>query len=116
MLKRKECYVLFKCKYVKGFQDQCNKCNARAVCICVSILTQLEHRSPGLPPRQPDSDGPVFGVRDGAPALLAEQRQRAQRVCEEQVKAASSKRKEALCSRLSEQRKEMDMLQRNHQE
>ncbi|XP_047007306.1 coiled-coil domain-containing protein 81 isoform X2 [Ictalurus punctatus] len=77
---------------------------------------QLEHRSPGLPPRQPDSDGPVFGVRDGAPALLAEQRQRAQRVCEEQLKAASSKRKEALCSRLSEQRKEMDMLQRNHQE
>ncbi|KAB5523362.1 hypothetical protein PHYPO_G00151670 [Pangasianodon hypophthalmus] len=77
---------------------------------------QLERRNPGLPARQPDSDGPVFGVRDGAPAFLAEQKERAQKVCEEQIKAACSKRKEALCSWLSEQRKERDMLQRNHQE
>ncbi|KAK3511118.1 hypothetical protein QTP70_031687 [Hemibagrus guttatus] len=77
---------------------------------------QLEHPSPGLPARQPDSDGPVFGVWDGAPDLLAEQKLRAQRVCEEQQNAARCKRKDALCSRLSEQRKERDMLQRNHQE
>ncbi|XP_060754261.1 coiled-coil domain-containing protein 81-like [Neoarius graeffei] len=77
---------------------------------------QREHQSPGLPARQPDSDGPVFGVWDGAPALLAEQKQRAQRVCEEQVKAACSKRKEVLCRWLREQRKEREMLQCNHQE
>ncbi|TSK17776.1 Polycomb protein eed [Bagarius yarrelli] len=79
---------------------------------------QLEHRSPGLPARQPDSDGPVFfWGRDGAPdLLLAEQKQRAQRVREEQQKTACSKRKEALCNRLSEQRNERNMLQRNHQE
>ncbi|KAK2817912.1 hypothetical protein Q7C36_021845 [Tachysurus vachellii] len=77
---------------------------------------QLEHQNPGLPARQPDSVGPVFGVRDGAPDLLAEQKQRAQRVGEEQRNAAQSKRKEALCSWLSEQRKERDMLQRNHKE
>ncbi|XP_027012263.1 coiled-coil domain-containing protein 81 isoform X1 [Tachysurus fulvidraco] len=77
---------------------------------------QLEHQSPGLPARQPDSDGPVFGVRDGAPDLLAEQKQRAQRVGDEQRNAARSQRKEALCSWLSEQRKERDMLQRNHKE
>ncbi|KAG7315736.1 hypothetical protein KOW79_020602 [Hemibagrus wyckioides] len=81
-----------------------------------ALDTQLEHRSPGLPARQPDSDGPVFGVWDGAPDLLAEQKLRAQRVCEEQQNAASMKRKDALCSRLSEQRKEREMLQRNHQE
>ncbi|KAM9455223.1 coiled-coil domain-containing protein 81-like [Clarias gariepinus] len=77
---------------------------------------QLEHRNPGLPARQPDSDGPVFGVRDSAPALLYEQKQRAQNVCEEQIKAACNKRKEVLFSRLSEQRKERDMLQRNQQQ
>ncbi|KAI5629536.1 hypothetical protein C0J50_7928 [Silurus asotus] len=77
---------------------------------------QLEHRDPGLPARQPDSDGPVFGVWDGAPALLSEQKQRAQRICEEQIKTACSKRKEALCSQLSEQKKERDMLRRNNQE
>lgn len=82
----------------------------------VSLYIQLEHQSPGLPARQPDSDGPVFGVRDAAPELLAEQKQRAQRVGEEQRNAARSKRKEALCSWLSEQKKERDMLQRNHKE
>ncbi|KAL6481486.1 hypothetical protein MHYP_G00095660 [Metynnis hypsauchen] len=76
----------------------------------------LEYRGTGIPARQPDSDGPIFGLYDRAPEALAEQKQRAQRLFQEQMNTTNTKRKEALFNRLSEQRIERDMLHRNHKE
>ncbi|XP_072512802.1 coiled-coil domain-containing protein 81-like isoform X2 [Salminus brasiliensis] len=81
-----------------------------------ALATQLEHRRTGIPARQPDSDGPVFGVRDRASSELAEQKQRAQQLYQHQLSTANTKRREALFSRLEEQRKERDMLHCNHKE
>ncbi|XP_037399623.1 coiled-coil domain-containing protein 81 isoform X3 [Pygocentrus nattereri] len=81
-----------------------------------ALNTQLEYRGTGIPARQPDSDGPIFGLYDRAPEALAEQKQRAQRLFQEQKNTANTKRKEALFNRLSEQRIERDMLHRNHKE
>ncbi|XP_036413216.1 coiled-coil domain-containing protein 81-like [Colossoma macropomum] len=81
-----------------------------------ALSTQLEYRGTGIPARQPDSDGPVFGVYDRAPEALAEQKQRARRLFQEQMNTANTKRKEALFNRLSEQRTERDMLHRNRKE
>ncbi|KAL7845824.1 hypothetical protein AOLI_G00240160 [Acnodon oligacanthus] len=81
-----------------------------------ALNTQLEYRGTGIPARQPDSDGPVFGLYDRAPEALAEQKQRARRLFQEQMNTANTKRKEALFNRLSEQRIERDMLHRNHKE
>uniref|UniRef100_A0A8B9JZS1 Coiled-coil domain containing 81 n=1 Tax=Astyanax mexicanus TaxID=7994 RepID=A0A8B9JZS1_ASTMX len=73
-------------------------------------------RATGIPARQPDSDGPVFGVRDRAPSALAEQKQRARKLYQEQLSTANTKRKEALFNRLEVQRKERDMLHRSRKE
>ncbi|KAG9262347.1 coiled-coil domain-containing protein 81 isoform X1 [Astyanax mexicanus] len=81
-----------------------------------ALSAQLEQRATGIPARQPDSDGPVFGVRDRAPSALAEQKQRARKLYQEQLSTANTKRKEALFNRLEVQRKERDMLHRSRKE
>ncbi|XP_076838678.1 coiled-coil domain-containing protein 81-like [Brachyhypopomus gauderio] len=81
-----------------------------------ALSAQLEHRGTGIPARQPDSDGPVFGVRDGAHSAQAERQRRAREVYGEQLAAASAKKRLALCEHLDQRRRERDMLQRCRKE
>ncbi|XP_064817983.1 LOW QUALITY PROTEIN: coiled-coil domain-containing protein 81-like [Oncorhynchus masou masou] len=77
---------------------------------------QVEYQGSGLPARLPDSDGPVFGQLDCTPAGLSEQRQRAEKVYQEQLTTANNKRKELLLNRSTKQKNEREMLSRNRKE
>ncbi|XP_062866899.1 coiled-coil domain-containing protein 81-like [Trichomycterus rosablanca] len=78
---------------------------------------QLEFLGPRIPARQPNSDVPVFGARaDVEAAAQAEEKLRARRIYADQLNAATVKRNEVQSKRLNEQKKEKEMLQRNHKE
>ncbi|XP_029603298.1 coiled-coil domain-containing protein 81 isoform X1 [Salmo trutta] len=77
---------------------------------------QVKYQGSGLPARLPDSDGPVFGQLDCTPAGLSEQRQRAEKVYQEQLTTANNKRKELLLNRSTKQKNEREMLNRNRKE
>ncbi|XP_066518246.1 coiled-coil domain-containing protein 81-like isoform X2 [Hoplias malabaricus] len=81
-----------------------------------ALCTQLEYRGTGIPALQPDSDGPVFGGKDRVPAALAAQQQRAQTHYQQNLSMANTKKNEVLFNRVSEQRKERDMMERNRKE
>lgn len=76
----------------------------------------MKYQGLGLPARLPDSDGPVFGQLDCTPAGLSEQRQRAEKVYQEQLTTANNKRKELLLNRSTKQKNEREMLNRNRKE
>ncbi|XP_071002621.1 coiled-coil domain-containing protein 81-like, partial [Oncorhynchus clarkii lewisi] len=76
----------------------------------------VEYQGSGLPARLPDSDGPVFGQLDCTPAGLSEQKQRAEKVYQEQLTTANNKRKELLLNRSTKQKNEREMLNRNRKE
>ncbi|XP_029603325.1 coiled-coil domain-containing protein 81-like isoform X4 [Salmo trutta] len=81
-----------------------------------ALDTQVKYQGSGLPARLPDSDGPVFGQLDCTPAGLSEQRQRAEKVYQEQLTTANNKRKELLLNRSTKQKNEREMLNRNRKE
>ncbi|CAB1327491.1 unnamed protein product, partial [Coregonus sp. 'balchen'] len=85
-------------------------------CYKKSLDIQVECQGTGLPARQPDSDGPVFGQLDCTPAGLSEQRQRAEKVYQEQLTTANNKRKEQLLNRCTKQKNEREMLNRNRKD
>ncbi|KAM9397219.1 coiled-coil domain-containing protein 81-like isoform 2-T2 [Salvelinus alpinus] len=85
-------------------------------CYKKALDTQVEYQGSGLPARLPDSDGPVFGQLDCTPAGLSEQRQRAEKVYQEQLTTANNKRKELLLNRSTKQKNEREMLNRNRKE
>ncbi|XP_064817982.1 coiled-coil domain-containing protein 81-like [Oncorhynchus masou masou] len=85
-------------------------------CYKKALDTQVEYQGSGLPARLPDSDGPVFGQLDCSPAGLSEQRQRAEKVYQEQLTTANNKRKELLLNRSTKQKNEREMLSRNRKE
>ncbi|XP_045555443.1 coiled-coil domain-containing protein 81 [Salmo salar] len=85
-------------------------------CYKKALDTQVKYQGLGLPARLPDSDGPVFGQLDCTPAGLSEQRQRAEKVYQEQLTTANNKRKELLLNRSTKQKNEREMLNRNRKE
>ncbi|XP_045072138.1 coiled-coil domain-containing protein 81-like isoform X2 [Coregonus clupeaformis] len=85
-------------------------------CYKKALDIQVECQGTGLPACQPDSDGPVFGQLDCTPAGLSEQRQRAEKVYQEQLTTANNKRKEQLLNRCTKQKNEREMLNRNRKE
>ncbi|XP_067259733.1 coiled-coil domain-containing protein 81-like isoform X2 [Chanodichthys erythropterus] len=65
----------------------------------------------------PGSDvRPVFGLMDSNPAALAEQRRRAQKISEELMNTADGRRTDMLKKRLNEQKREREIMQRDHKE
>nr|XP_055062329.1 coiled-coil domain-containing protein 81-like isoform X3 [Misgurnus anguillicaudatus] len=54
---------------------------------------------------------PVFGLMDGDPAAIAEQRRRAQKIAEELKTTNISRRRDALMKRLNEQKREREIIQ-----
>ncbi|XP_034145532.1 coiled-coil domain-containing protein 81 isoform X2 [Esox lucius] len=85
-------------------------------CYQKALDKQVENQGPGLPARQPDSDGPIFGRPDCTPAGLAEQRQRAERVYQEQLATTNHKRQMELLNHSARLRSERDMLNQNKKE
>ena len=78
------------------------------------LLHQVANQGPGIPARQPD--GAVFGLLDSTAASLANQRERAQRVYQEQLEIANRKMRAELDRRLTEGKEEREMLRRNRRE
>lgn len=82
-------------------------------CLFASDL-QSEHRCSET---APGSDArPVFGLMDSNPAALAEQRRRAQKISEELMNTADGRRRDMLKKRLNEQKREREIMQRDHKE
>ncbi|XP_067116908.1 coiled-coil domain-containing protein 81-like [Osmerus mordax] len=79
-----------------------------------ALDTQVADQGPGIPARQPD--GAVFGLLDSTAASLANQRERAQRVYQEQLEVANRKMRAELDRRLTEGKEEREMLRRNRRE
>ncbi|KAL1021775.1 hypothetical protein UPYG_G00017790 [Umbra pygmaea] len=82
-------------------------------CYQKALDKQVEQQGTGLPARQPDSDGPIFGQLDGR---LAEQRQLAQQIYQEQLAVTNRRRQEELLKRSTKQSSEMEMLNRTRKE
>ncbi|ROL50346.1 Coiled-coil domain-containing protein 81 [Anabarilius grahami] len=82
-----------------------------------ALEEQSEHRCSETAPHTPGSDArPVFGLMDSNPAALAEQRQRAQKISEELMNTADGRRRDMLKKRLNEQKREREIMQRDHKE
>lgn len=78
---------------------------------------QNEHRRSERSPHTPGSDArPVFGLMDSNPATLAEQRRRAQKISEELMNTADGRRTDGLEKRWNEQKREREIMQRDHKE
>ncbi|KAM4630491.1 coiled-coil domain-containing protein 81-like [Polymixia lowei] len=78
-----------------------------------ALDTQMENwKGAGLPEHQPNAG---FG-RCETPSTIAESRQRAQKLFQEQLTTATQKRKDELSRRQAQQQKESEMLSRNRRE
>ncbi|XP_062390535.1 coiled-coil domain-containing protein 81-like [Sardina pilchardus] len=62
------------------------------------------------------AESPVFGRYDEVPSALAERRRRARELRQHQINAATLRRRDAHFSRILEQKREVDMLNRTRQE
>ncbi|XP_069035038.1 coiled-coil domain-containing protein 81 isoform X1 [Lepisosteus oculatus] len=72
--------------------------------------------APCLPAREPDSEGPLFGLRDATSEQLQGRRRRAHELYREQRDAAARRKREAHLARLLEQKQGRDMLERTCKE
>ncbi|XP_051756346.1 coiled-coil domain-containing protein 81-like isoform X2 [Ctenopharyngodon idella] len=82
-----------------------------------ALEEQSEHHSSETAPHTLGSDTrPVFGMMDSNPEALAEQRQRAQKISEELMNTADGRRRDMLKKRLNEQKREREIIQRDHKE
>ncbi|KAK2908419.1 hypothetical protein Q8A67_004256 [Cirrhinus molitorella] len=79
-----------------------------------ALEAQADHRCSEICQRY-DAQA-VFGLMDCDPAALAEQRRRAQNISEELINTANDRRREMLEKRLNEQKKEREIMQRDHKD
>lgn len=66
--------------------------------------------------RQSCSEGLAFGQYDDLPTAVMEQRQRARELHQHQINTATLRRRDMQFSRILEQKREIDMLNRTRQE
>lgn len=78
--------------------------------------SQSERRCSETAPHTGSDARPVFGLMDSSPAALAEQRRRAQQISEELMNTADGRRTDMLKKRLNEQKREREIMQRDHKE
>lgn len=82
-----------------------------------ALEQQNEHHSSDMASHTLGSDAqPVFGLMDSNPAALVEQRRRAQKISEELMNTANGRRRDMLKKRLNEQKREREVMQRDHKE
>ncbi|XP_069035039.1 coiled-coil domain-containing protein 81 isoform X2 [Lepisosteus oculatus] len=81
-----------------------------------ALDVQVREGAPCLPAREPDSEGPLFGLRDATSEQLQGRRRRAHELYREQRDAAARRKREAHLARLLEQKQGRDMLERTCKE
>ncbi|CAG5118517.1 unnamed protein product, partial [Candidula unifasciata] len=75
-----------------------------------ALDAQVKFKPPSLPEKEPDSE--VFGKHDMNSEKMAERRQKAYSLLQEQKSLVEQKKRDAIIARLAEQKQEEEMLKR----
>uniref|UniRef100_A0AAA9SHA3 Coiled-coil domain containing 81 n=2 Tax=Bos TaxID=9903 RepID=A0AAA9SHA3_BOVIN len=94
-------------KYIKDKMEE-TQCYKRA------LDAQIKNRCPQLPVFEPDSSKPIFGKNEGE--MMVEKRKRDQNYMKHQMEAAANHKRRAILHQLVDQKRDLLMLQRTHQE
>ncbi|XP_054555561.1 coiled-coil domain-containing protein 81 [Talpa occidentalis] len=94
-------------KYIKDKMEE-------RLCYKRALDTQIRNKPPQLPVFESDSSEPIFGKKESE--LWAGQRQREQEYMQHQVDTAAGQRRKAILHQLTNQKRDLQMLQKTHTE